>query len=73
MINDDTSCSLEFDLVLRLELELEFIGMDALGGASTSLEWIRCIYWNTDRCRRRRISLSIMAKIKLDYTKYHVC
>jgi hypothetical protein len=39
MINDDTSCSSEFDLVLGLELELDFIGMDALGGASTSLVW----------------------------------
>jgi hypothetical protein len=39
MINDDVSCSLEFDL--ELMLGLEFIGMHALGGASTSLV---CVY-----------------------------
>ena len=45
MINDDTSCSLEFDLLLGLILGLRFVCMDALGGASTSLGGIRCIYW----------------------------
>jgi hypothetical protein len=45
MINDDISwvLFLEFELHLELILGLEFICMDALGGASAS-HGIRCIY-----------------------------